>query len=310
MEPEEQLRAAQLLEVAGQSRVQERGVRRVVFVYHGIRDYGIWTGAIKKQIATAALANQSDTVASTPKYGYFPMLSFLLYRDRQRNVRSFMDEYTEALARYPDLADDVDYVGHSNGTYILASALHHYRTIRVRNVFFAGSVVPRLFDWQRFIDAGRVAQVRNVVASADWVVAYFPRFFEQIADWANKKPETGMFDIGSAGFRGFAAAGDPGNKVRNLEFVAGGHGEGVNVGNAQRLAAIAEYITTGNDEKLSVFENARRQSKLVNVLSNVSWAVWLALAATLVLLGYWLSQFGTYGVVTYVVLLVLLLSSV
>jgi hypothetical protein len=59
-------------------------------------------------------ANSEKAVVTNLKYGYFPMLPFSLYGDRQRKVRRFMDEYTENLAAFPN-AHIVDFVGHSNG---------------------------------------------------------------------------------------------------------------------------------------------------------------------------------------------------
>ena len=293
-----------------QPRTQQHDVRRVVFVYHGIRDFGVWTNRIKDAVTERAPPAQTGIAVSTPKYGFFPMLAFLLYWDRQKNVRKFMDEYTETLARYPAL-DAVDYVGHSNGTYLLASALQHYKTVRVRNVLFAGSVVPRFFDWISLIDSGRVVKVRNIVASGDWVVAWFPRFFEQIADWFSWTPTTGPLDIGSGGFRGFDDAGHPDGAVRNMQFVAGGHGAGVDIAIAERLEAIVDYIATDDETKLDdAFTRCKQPNRAIDVFSNVSWLIWLLLAGALLAIGYWLSTFGVSFVLIYAGLVILLLASV
>ena len=106
------------------------------------------------------------------------MGAFLFFYDRRKHVETFMDEYTEARATYPEA--EISYVGHSNGTYILASALQRYVTLSVKQIFFAGSVVPRAFPWTSFRDNGRINSIRNDVASGDWVVAYFPALFELI----------------------------------------------------------------------------------------------------------------------------------
>ena len=97
-----------------------------------------------------------------------------------------MDSYTEELAHYPS-ATTFDFIGHSNGTYILASALQRYRTLKVNDVYFAGSVVPQKYKWTDLVAAKRVGRVVNVVATNDWVVAIFPRLFEQIAEWRAKQ---------------------------------------------------------------------------------------------------------------------------
>lgn len=163
---------------------EDLSVTRVVYVMHGIRDYGEWTDKVRRAIEAEEPQGQK-TVVVNQKYGHFPMLPFILYWDRQRNVRLFMDEYTENVATFPR-AESFEYVGHSNGTYILASALQKYKTLKVDRVYFAGSVVPKYYKWIDLLDDNRVAHVVNIVAAEDWVVALFPRFFEQIAEWEHR----------------------------------------------------------------------------------------------------------------------------
>lgn len=283
-------------------------IRRMVYLMHGIRDYGEWTEPLRDEITRTAPSASGIAVVS-PKYGYFPMLPFLLYWDRQKNVRIFMDEYTENLARYPR-AEEFDFVGHSNGTYILASALQQYATLRVGRVFFAGSVVPNYYPWRELIDKGRVYEVRNSVASGDWVVAIFPKLYEQIADWLNKKPTTGFLDLGSAGYRGFQDASEASGRIRNLQFVAGGHGAAVDVSNSNKLRALAAYVISGDQRGLDVFVDARQQSGVLSTFSNVSWLVWLALGVLLAAIGYGAIRLWRWkGGVGYTLLLLALLNS-
>lgn len=125
-----------------------------------------------------------------------------------------MDEYVGAVSRYPKAV--FSYVGHSNGTYLLARALADYPAIRFRNVLFAGSVVRRDYDWSELIKGKRVCRVVNMVATADWVVAIFPSGLEPLR----------RFDLGGAGFGGFhQAATEP--KLREVHYVVGGHGAGL-----------------------------------------------------------------------------------
>ncbi len=288
------------------------GVRRVVFAVHGIRDRGEWARDVRAAIEARARPTEGaspSVVVNDTRYGYFAMLPFLLYADRQAHVRKFMDEYTEALARFPD-ATAVDYVGHSNGTYLLASALQHYRTMKVDRVYFAGSVVPTHYPWGALLDEGRVARVVNVVADGDWVVALFPMLFEQIAVWAKSQPVTGFLDLGGAGFRGFQDERDPRGRVRNIQFASGGHGIGVDVADTAKLDAIVDYAVAGQEARLQVFRNTARPAGWLDVLSNVQWLVWLALAAFAIGLG-WLS-FRAHRLIggAYVALLLLLLNSV
>lgn len=276
-----------------QTAPEDPRVRRIIYVMHGIRDYGGWTDRVRQAIE-ARTENDPSILVVNKKYGYFPMLRFLLYWDRHKNVRRLMDEYTENLARFPQ-AQRFDFAGHSNGTYLLASAMQHYHSMSVGRVFFAGSVVPKHYQWKPLLDAGRVQQVINVVADGDWVVAIFPKLFEQIADWLSVQPRIGVLDLGSAGFRGFESAADPLGRVRNLRFVHGGHGAGVDVSNPEKLAAIVDYLVAGKLDRKQVFEDADDWAGWLDIASNVSWLIWVGLAAitlALVALAFMLHRFA------------------
>ena len=293
--------------------VENPKVRRVVFILHGIRDYDVWGTELKRQI-DAELGPDSDTVVVVPKYGYFPMAPFLLWNDRQEKVRWFMDAYTEELAHYPS-ATTFDFIGHSNGTYILASALQKYRTLRVNDVYFAGSVVPQKYRWMKLVGEQRVRSVRNVVATNDWVVAIFPRLFEQIAEWRGIDGDFGSLDIGAAGFRGFQDAGLPRSGVRDIQFADGTHGTGVDLETGPKRAALVRFGRYGLDDAQDrafddAFKNAPRQNALMDGLSNVSWAAWLLILAIVAAIGVRLWKWKRYwAVLPYAALLLLFLNS-
>ncbi|GJH14738.1 alpha/beta fold hydrolase [Caballeronia novacaledonica] len=193
--------------------VIDETIKDVVFVIHGIRDEGYWTQKIARRVISLARLReqqrekQVDSGAGQPppgapcfvktetsSYGYFAMLPFLLPNVRRKRVEWLMDRYAENKATYPNA--QFSYVGHSHGTYMLARALESYPCVRFKHVAFAGSVVRTEYDWDTLIRAKRVRGVLNFVASADWVVATFPRTF-QILGWQ---------DLGSAGHDGFAQA--------------------------------------------------------------------------------------------------------
>ena len=147
---------------------QDPDVEQVIFVLHGIRDTAEWIDELEvslREVYTRAngFGGPARIKIIKSSDGYFAMLPFLLYASRQRNVRWFMDEYTEVLARYPN-AKKIDFVGHSNGTYVLADALQQprYRTLRVHHVAFAGSVVPRDYYWRSRIHIGQVKAVQKL----------------------------------------------------------------------------------------------------------------------------------------------------
>ena len=288
---------------------EDLSVKRIVYIMHGIRDYGEWTDRLRSIVEKEAAATSPGLVVVNQKYGHFPMLPFLLYWDRQRNVRLFMDEYTENRARFPR-ASAFDYVGHSNGTYILASALQNYKTLEVERVYFAGSVVPKYYGWRGLADRGRVKHVANVLAAGDWVVALFPRFFEQIADWRGVQPLRGPLDIGSGGFRGFQDAKDAEGRIENVQFADGSHGAGVDATNEKKLFAIARYIVSDDRSGFGVFRDRDLPEGWLAFLSNVCWLVWLGLATIFVVLGVAAFRANPWAGIIYVMLTLGLLNSV
>jgi pimeloyl-ACP methyl ester carboxylesterase len=292
---------------------EDPDVDHVVFVMHGIRDYGGWTARMASAITNQDYRRGSVVVVPS-SYGYFPMGSFLLLGERQKNVRWFMDQYTQAVAQYPYAK--VSYIGHSNGTYLLASALERYRTLRVHRVFFAGSVVRSGYRWDQFYRGRkpRVGEVRNVVASRDMVVGIFPRFFELVTEHAPVSSR-GFFDLGAAGFRGFA------ERQVNLEYAQGGHAAALD--DEAELQAIAEYIlgeseSSNGQEPLSVFLQAEDPVWFANWTSRLCWLVWLSLIAIVVFFGrlfhLWVRKswprLGRVGWGIYVLLLLAILQTV
>jgi hypothetical protein len=133
---------------------------------------------------------------------------FLFPSVRRKKVEWLVEEVLVAHARYPNAK--LSYIGHSNGTYLLAKALEVYAEVeqfKFDRVVFAGSVVRSDYDW----DKKRVTSVLNLVANRDWVVAFFPQMFELIP----------IQDLGSAGHNGFSRV------EYNREYADGGHGAGI-----------------------------------------------------------------------------------
>ncbi|HEV8543588.1 MAG TPA: alpha/beta hydrolase [Verrucomicrobiae bacterium] len=257
---------------------EDKLVKTVVFVLHGIRDMGEWTSNFEAPLQEAYLREHTTgekLYVHRASYGYFAMGPFLLWADRQKNVRWFMDQVTELKARFPNL-QEIHFIGHSNGTYILASALEKYVTLKVEHVVLAGSVVRRDFPWSSF--AGRVKQVRNYVGSRDIVVGWFPCLFE--------KPGFRIFnrDIGSAGFNGFE---DGFVQPMETRFVRGGHGAALV---KENVPSIVDFIIHGKrTDVASVF--VEKQPLALTLSSNVCWLVWLILIA-IVLYGGWKSPYA------------------
>lgn len=293
--------------------VEDFRIKRIVFILHGIRDYNVWGQELQRQIM-GQLGPESGTIAIVPKYGYFPMAPFLLWSDRQEKVRWFMDRYTEALAQYPQV-DQFDFIGHSNGTYILASALQKYRTLKVNDVYFAGSVVPQRYPWTELVTQQRVHRVRNVVATNDWVVAFFPRFYEQVAEWRGRESDPGYLDIGAAGFRGFRDAGNPTSGVRDITFVTGEHSAGVDLHDDVKREVLIRFGQHGLDEEQDrlfdkAFKNAEIPNARTDFWSNVSWLVWLAIVLVVITCGWGMWSLHPAAALVYVGIVVALLNSI
>jgi pimeloyl-ACP methyl ester carboxylesterase len=253
--------------------MEDVAVTSVVFVVHGIRDMGDWTQDFQKRLEQrhAALHPGSPELIRihTPSYGYFAMGPFLLWGDRQYNVRWFMDQVTEVKARYPNLRH-MHFIGHSNGTYVLASALKKYNTLTIDNVIFAGSVVPRDYPWRQL--GSRVGKVRNYVASDDLVVGIFPHLFEVPGfTWMNS-------DLGSAGFNGFT---DDHFKTFETRFIEGGHGAALRDENRQNMI---DFILEGRMYDADTIVVKTRPA-LVGVVSRLCWLVWILLVALIITLG-------------------------
>ena len=262
-------------------------VTHLVFVLHGIRDLGQWSSQFETELMRQFRLKHGPSeklVIASIRYGYFGMGPFVLRADRQKYVRWFMDEYTETLAKYPRV-QHVDFVGHSNGTYLLASALEQYVSLKVRNVLFAGSVVRKNYKWHEVIAREQVTRVRNYVASDDWVVALFPRLFEQwYLRWVGN-------DIGSAGYQGFDQIG---KQVENIKYIRGSHSAFL-----ARVSEVSQFLLSSNvhrhddqvqDEARAIpdaceSDFTRREHILSFVSKYLTWLVWISLGGVIIWLG-------------------------
>jgi pimeloyl-ACP methyl ester carboxylesterase len=249
---------------------------------HGIRDEGYWTHKLARQVKRLA-SEQGDLdqwATDTSSYGYFPMLPFLLSSYRRKNVEWLMDQYTEAIARYPNAK--VSYIGHSNGTYLLAKALEVYPCCRFDKVVFAGSVVNRRYRWRQFINARppRVGAVLNFVATRDWVVAFFPKLFQFF----------GRHDLGSAGHDGFKLTERPSPNFYQLTYVKGGHGAALD---EDVWKTIASFIINGVADTDDFVHKSKRRNWLVWLVGKFPPVVWLALLGLVVTI--WVGLCYTLG---------------
>lgn len=240
-------------------------VTTIVFVLHGIRDLGEWSTDFESELQKKKGA--AVRIVS-PRYGYLGMGPFLFRGVREKYVKWFMDEYTETLARYPKVQpNDIHFFGHSNGTYLLAKALDSYCALKVGNVVFGGSVVPRDYGWDTHLASGQVLKVRNYVGTHDWVVALFPRFFEM--------PGVRLLnnELGSAGSRGFST-----QNVENVEYARGAHGAYMT-----RIPEIVDFLV-GTSTTSPKLEKRGAFGQLLGLGISV-WLTWTILATAVIYVG-------------------------
>ena len=263
---------------------KEKGL---VFIMHGIRDNSDWP----RELATM-VARFGNYKCITSSYGHFPMLGFLSKARRAKNVRWFMDQYAEAMACRPHLVKQegeefpVHFVGHSNGTYLLAEGLREYASLRVNRASFMGSVVPRDFAWDRF-GPDRIQGLRNDRGASDWVVGWFPTFYQIVRGFSYRlfrRPKHN--DLGNGGFRGFDHAV---RRHHENYYFPGGH-SGMIV--RDNLQSIARYVTTGTNPE-TPSRLLRHPSGPVSLVSRLCWLLWIVL--TVVILGgaYYVGSLAT-----------------
>ena len=242
-------------------------VQHVVFVVHGIRDKGFWTKKLARAIKERARGVGIRMRSVTSTYGYFAMLPFVAPWARLAKVEWLLDQYVGARALYPN-AELFSYVGHSNGTYLLTGALQRCPAVRFDRIVFAGSVVRRDFDWPGFIGRKQVARVLNYVATADWVVAIFPKGLQTLR----------LQDLGGAGHDGFDCHLD---ELQDVEYVSGRHGAALD---ERHWADMARFVVDGTWPTAEA--GPEKRSTLVRIAGGVGPVLWVLLAVLALAPGY------------------------
>jgi hypothetical protein len=217
----------------------DENVTDVVFVIHGIRDKGFWTHKIARAVKQEAEREKRVFHSFTRTYGYFAIFPFLLPWVRHWKTCWLMDHFVLMRALYPRAR--FSYVGHSNGTYLLARALLHYPAAKFHHVVFVGSVVRRNYPWNKVLPdksenrPGQVDKILNYVATGDWVVAIFAKAFQTL---------DALFDIGSAGYDGFDEHRQQTRHpdLHEAKFIVGTHEAGIR---EAHWKDIARFIVNG-----------------------------------------------------------------
>ena len=258
--------------------------RDVLFLLHGIRARREdWEQPLRDQLRT----QRPDLEVRALSYGYFSALGFALPFTRTRNLRRFLDTYSEAFAQHRGRS--FSFAGHSNGTYILGQALRTIPAVRMDQVFLGGSVLPREFPWRQLLAKGQIGRVRNVRAADDWVVAMLCGALRGMM----------MRDVGTGGYAGFV---DDHERFEDLGYLSGGHGSAFT---EARLPLIADFLL-GKPAQLGPADLNGTIRPLMSLASRLLEIPMLPLlpAAAAVGLAFWL--FGTVAAAVAVAVVLLL----
>jgi alpha-beta hydrolase superfamily lysophospholipase len=194
---------------------------RVVILLHGIRASAMdWPSRLSQVIQ----ATDAKTKVIMPSYGYFSARRFAIPTLHRKPLRWFQDAYSQALAEHPDA--EICFVGHSNGTYLVAKSLQRISSMKFTRVFLGGCVLPTSFQWSAIM--GQVGTVVHAFCHSDFVVAFL----------CSALRGTGRSDLGTAGFEGFETL--PSHQY----MVEKGHGAGFD--SQEDLQNVASFIVHGD----------------------------------------------------------------
>ena len=213
----------------------------LVFLVHGIRDFAGWHETLEYEIQQK---NPRARVVSI-RYGYFTALQFLLPLQRRKNVRIFIDHYINEFARNPNIPIHV--AAHSYGTYIVGRAIERQPGVSLNRLYFAGSVLPRKFNWNKLNP--RFGEVRNDCANADWAVGVLCRYLRFLPwNWG---------DIGTAGVDGFSRLH---SDVCSNQYIEGDHGAALQFPVTQEIAAflLSDSLTPNEWQLQTPVKNLQR----------------------------------------------------
>jgi pimeloyl-ACP methyl ester carboxylesterase len=138
----------------------------LVISIHGIRTSGQW------QKVFASVLSGSPSKTDSFYFGQYGLLRFLTPPFNRLLVDRFYDWYGTAVrsCAMVDL-DRFDkrpsVVAHSLGSWIVGNAMLKFEDVRFDKIVFAGSILPRDFDWGLVIARGQVFSVRNECGQKD-----------------------------------------------------------------------------------------------------------------------------------------------
>jgi pimeloyl-ACP methyl ester carboxylesterase len=227
---------------------------RVIILLHGIRAsrYG-WPESLRREIHS----RDPNAIIRVPDYGYFSARRFAIPYLHRKPLRWFQDQYSQALAQHPNA--EFYFVGHSNGTYLMAKSLRDIGGMYFRRVFLGGCVLSPSYAWPQ---REKTYEVHNAVSYTDMVVGVL----------CSALAGLGRQDVGTAGFESFRQL--PGEQ----NLVGSGHSAAFDTD--EDLKTVANFILDGTPPPGALNElpsGRRRLSRLSGTLGYLLIALLIAI---------------------------------
>lgn len=250
----------------------------VIVMVHGIRDVGAW----QKTVSTALQAPKTEVVQF--RFGLYPAIRFLFPLNLSKPaVTKVVEKFRDVKAEYPNAKISV--IAHSFGTYVVLKALEEDPNLRLWKLLFCGSVANDQIRWVRFKDriGDGVRPTRDFVVNDCGTGDHWP-IFGAAFGW----------HYGMAGATGFSEEMVLNRFHRSLNGKAGDHGLYFNSEFVEKywkpflLDDERPPVGNGNQgEHLGFFSKALYHGWLRWFCRLAALLVWLALACSIPLIGYW-----------------------
>jgi hypothetical protein len=241
-------------------RAQPHSPSRVLFIARGIRDSSNSEWVADLTARARKIYGEHNVIPI--EYGFFSAAHFAFRPLRAKTIPEFRDRYAQRLAQQP--LTTFDFIGHSNGTYILGESLRSTPSMQFQNVALAAPVLPTDFDWETVFTLRQVQRVRYDIASQDWPVGILCPALRAL----------GFLDVGPSGVVRFGEGRMTGDRpLHDVGWFSGGHGDAISASNRPHLL---EFALNGTD--LGAGATTVRELGRMQTLSRATpYAVWLLL---------------------------------
>ncbi|MCG7895818.1 MAG: alpha/beta hydrolase [Candidatus Thiodiazotropha taylori] len=140
---------------AGKSKIGQ-----LVLVQHGIQTYAKWAEPVAKVL------DKNGFNTKIYRYGFFPIFRLVLNKYYGVSIKDrFLTHYKNAQKLNP--YDDISVIAHSYGTLLIAQVLKERPEVVLDKLILVNGIVPRDYDWDALIHAGRINRVLNECGDKD-----------------------------------------------------------------------------------------------------------------------------------------------